>query len=267
MANPQGWHRYAYCLNDPVNNRDPQGEFVMTATMMMTLKLVACYATFAIITKAIYDYRHADMMQNLVQIRKRYHDNASIIVHGVTDHEVNWSEQFSDTLEKGAGNQDMYEFLWSGFQAGGFMLFIPNPISHTIASKSLVCFIYEIYMKGYVNINIIAHSWGTVLSRDAMNSTGLWFRLWATMGSPLGLTRPEFGYTKWQNYHSIFDPVTRLQNVLFLLGYVQNLIPLFMQKEGVEQHTTYRGGTITAHSSYWTDPTVFNDLLTVLKWQ
>ena len=264
---PQTWHRYAYCLDDPVNNCDPQGEFVMTATMIMTLKLVACYAGLAMITKGIYDIRHATMMRDLVEMRKRYHENASAIVHGVVEHEVNYSEEFSDTLEKSSGNQDMYEFLWSGFQSGWLVLFIPNPISHTIASKSLVCFLCELYMKGYVNVNVIAHSWGTVLSRDAMNSSGLSFGLWATMGSPLGLTHPKFNYKKWQNFYSSEDPVPLLTNVLYLLGYNDNLVPLFMQTKGVEQHKTFRGGPIEAHSSYWTDPAVFNDLLTVLKWQ
>ena len=122
-------------------------------------------------------------------------------------------------------------------------------------------------MKGYANINVLAHSWGTVLSRDAMNSSGLSFGLWATMGSPLGLTYPRFSYKKWQNFYSSEDPVPLLQSVLHLLGYIDNLVPLFMQTKGVEQHKTYRGGPITAHSSYWTDPTVFNDILTVLKWQ
>ena len=264
---PQTWHRYAYCLDDPVNNCDPQGEFVMTATMIMTLKLVACYAGLAMITKGIYDTRHAIMMRDMVEMRKRYHENASVVVHGVVEHEVNYSEEFSDTLEKSSGNQDMYEFLWSGFQSGWLVLFFPNPISHTIASKSLVCFLCELYMKGYVNINVIAHSWGTVLSRDAMNSSGLSFGLWATMGSPLGLTHPKFNYKKWQNFYSSEDPVPLLTNVLYLLGYNDNLMPLFMQTKGVEQHKTFRGGPIEAHSSYWTDPTVFNDLLTVLKWQ
>ena len=264
---PQTWHRYAYCLDDPVNNCDPQGEFVMTATMIMTLKLVACYAGLAMITKGIYDIRHATMKRDLVEMRKRYHENASAIVHGVVEHEVNYSEEFSDTLEKSSGNQDMYEFLWSGFQSGWLVLFIPNPISHTIASKSLVCFLCELYMKGYVNVNVIAHSWGTVLSRDAMNSSGLSFGLWATMGSPLGLTHPKFNYKKWQNFYSSEDPVPLLTNVLYLLGYNDNLVPLFMQTKGVEQHKTFRGGPIEAHSSYWTDPAVFNDLLTVLKWQ
>lgn len=264
---PQTWHRYAYCLDDPVNNSDPQGEFVMTATMIMTLKLVACYAGLAMITKGIYDIRHAAMMQDMVEMRKRYHENASVVVHGVTEHEVNWSESFSDTLEKNSGNQDMYEFLWSGFQSSWLVLFIPNPISHVIASRSLVCYLCELYMKGYANINVLAHSWGTVLSRDAMNSSGLSFGLWATMGSPLGLTYPQFSYKKWQNFYSSEDPVPLLQSVLHLLGYIDNLVPLFMQTKGVEQHKTYRGGPITAHSSYWTDPTVFNDILTVLKWQ
>ena len=267
MANPQGWHRYAYCMNDPVNNRDPLGEFALTSTLGMTMSLMACYTAFAVFTKAIYDYRHADMMQNLVEMRKRYHENASVVVHGVTDHEVNWSEEFSDTLEKYSGNQDMYEFLWSGFQSSWLALFIPNPISHTIASKSLVCFLCELYMKGYSNINIIAHSWGTVLSRDAMNSSGLSFGLWATMGSPLGLTYPKFGYRIWQNYYAPGDRVTELAPLLFAMWYSDNIVQLYLQRRGVEQHRTLCNNPITAHSSYWTDPTVFNDLLTVLKWQ
>ncbi len=267
MVNPQGWHRYAYCLNDPVNNRDPLGEFVMTATMLMTLKLVAFYTCFRMLANAYYDVQHAEMMENMLKIRKRYYENATIVVHGVTEHEVNWTENFSDTLEKCSGNQDMYEFLWSGFQAGGFVLFFPHHLSHTIASKSLVYCLCELYMKGYANVNVIAHSWGTVLSRDAMNSSGLSFGLWATMGSPLGETFPKFGYRMWQNFYSSEDGVPLLTWLLFLLGYSDNLKPLFMQRINVQQHKTYSGGPIDAHSSYWTDPTVFNDILSVLKWQ
>ena len=267
MANPQGWHRYAYCLNDPVNNRDPQGEFALTSTLGMTMSLVACYTAFSVFTKAIYDYQHADMMQNLVTMRKRYHVNASVIVHGVTDHEVNWSEEFADTLEKYSGNQDMYEFLWSGFQSSWLVLFYPNRISHTIASKSLVCFLCDLYIKGYTNINVIAHSWGTVLSRDAMNSSGLSFGLWATMGSPLGLTYPKFSYKKWQNYYAPGDRITELAPLLCAMWYSDNIVQLYLQTRGVEQHRTLCKNPITAHSSYWTDPTVFNDLLTVLKYQ
>ena len=161
----------------------------------------------------------------------------------------------------------MYEFLWSGFQSSWLVLFIPNPISHIIASKSLVYYLCELSLKGYANINVIAHSWGTVLSRDAMNSSGLSFGLWATMGSPLGQTHPLFQYQKWQNYFTLADGVTQLADLLFLMGYENDTIPLFQQLSGVEQHRTLCLNPVTAHSSYWTDPTVFNDLLQVLKWQ
>ena len=264
---PQTWHRYAYCLNDPVNSRDPQGEFAIGITMGMTLRLLAFYSCIKFAANWYYDMCHMDMMRNMLEIRKRYKKNATVVVHGVTEHEVNWSESFSDKIEKLAGNQDMYEFLWSGFQSGGFILFVPNHLSHTIAKSSLVCYLCELYMKGYNEVNVIAHSWGTVLSRDAMNYSGLSFGLWATMGSPLGQTHPLFQYRKWQNYFTLADPVTYLADLLVVMGFENDTIPLFQQLSGVEQHRTLCVNPVTAHSSYWTDQTVLNDLLTVLKWQ
>ncbi len=264
---PQTWHRYVYCLNDPINSRDPQGEFAIGVTMGMTLRLLAFYSCIKFAANWYYDIRHMDMMRNMLEIRKRYKENATVVVHGVTEHEVNWSESFSDKIEKLAGNQDMYEFLWSGFQSGGFILFIPNHLSHTIAKSSLVCYLCELYMKGYAEVNVIAHSWGTVLSRDAMNYSGLSFGLWATMGSPLGQTHPLFQYRKWQNYFTLADPVTHLADLLVVMRFENDTVPLFQQLSGVEQHRTLCKNPVTAHSSYWTDPTVLNDLLTVLKWQ
>ena len=264
---PQTWHRYAYCLDDPVNCRDPQGEFAIGITMGMTLRLLAFYSCIKFVANWYYDIRHMEMMRNMLEIRKRYRENATVVVHGVTEHEVNWSESFSDRIEKLAGNQDMYEFLWSGFQSGGFILFVPNHLSHTIAKSSLVCYLCELYMKGYAEVNVIAHSWGTVLSRDAMNYSGLSFGLWATMGSPLGQTHPLFQYRKWQNYFTLADPVTHLADLLVVMGFENDTLPLFQQLSGVEQHRTLCVNPVTAHSSYWTDPTVFNDLLTFLKWQ
>ncbi|MBP5673250.1 MAG: hypothetical protein J6X49_12740 [Victivallales bacterium] len=263
---PQTWHRYAYCLNDPVNGRDANGEFAMTATMALTLKLAALYVGVKLATTAYYDIYHAKMMQDMLDIRKKYHDEATVVVHGVTEHEVNWSESFSDTLESLSGNQDMYEFLWSGFQSGGFVLFIPNPLSHRIATLSLTYFLLELSMRGYLNVNVIAHSWGTVLSRDAMNLSCLSYGLWATMGSPLGWTFPTFGFRKWQNYYSPADGVIDLAPLLKIMGYNSNDVPLYTQLTKVEQHATWCLNPVAAHSSYWTDPCVLNDLLTALKW-
>ena len=263
---PQTWHRYAYCLNDPVNGRDPNGEFTLTATMALTMKLAALYFGVKLATTAYYDICHAKMMHDMLEIRKRYHDEATVVVHGVTEHEVNWSESFSDTLERLSGNQDMYEFLWSGFQSGGFILFIPNPLSHGIATLSLTYFLLELSMRGYSNLNVVAHSWGTVLSRDAMNLSCLSYGLWATMGSPLGWTFPVFGFRKWQNYYSPADGVIELAPLLKKMGYTLNSIPLYTQLTKVEQHATWCLNPVAAHSSYWTDPCVLNDLLTALKW-
>ena len=46
------------------------------------------------------------------------------------------------------------------------------------------------------------------------------------------------------------------------MWYSDNIVQLYLQTRGVEQHRTLCKNPITAHSSYWTDPTVFNDLLT-----
>ena len=66
-----------------------------------------------------------------------------------------------------------------------------------------------VWMKGYSDINIISHSWGTTLSYDLLNSGGIEMHDWVTMGSPLksSTDKPVWNTGKWFNYYSMNDPI------------------------------------------------------------
>jgi hypothetical protein len=68
-------------------------------------------------------------------------------------------------------------------------------------------------MKGYANMNIISHSWGTTLAYDLQNAGGFEMQHWVTMGSPLKQTtdKPLWNTGNWINCHDFNDFVTGLE--------------------------------------------------------
>ena len=65
--------------------------------------------------------------------------------------------------------------------------------------------------KGYDSINMIAHSWGTCITYDAIEQSGLGIKNWVTMGSPLrGDIGKPANVGRWSDFYSNTDPVTWL---------------------------------------------------------
>jgi hypothetical protein len=97
-----------------------------------------------------------------------------------------------------------------------------------------------VWMKGYSDINIISHSWGTTLSYDLMNSGGIEMHDWVTMGSPLKPTtdKPVWNTGKWINYYSPNDPVTHYE--------VYPPFPSFFQMAGAVWSGTKGGPGLSA---------------------
>ena len=112
---------------------------------------------------------------------------------------------------------NFYEFNWGGFTLSmrGPMIIgiIPIKSVHQLAFINLHTAQLLIWMKGYNDINIISHSWGTTLSYDLMNSGGIEMHDWVTMGSPLKTTtdKPFWNTGKWINCYSLADPVVHYE--------------------------------------------------------
>ncbi len=100
---------------------------------------------------------------------------------------------------------------------------------------------------GYRNVNIIGHSWGTVISRDAQYRGVGNIDTWVTMGSPLPRTtdRPD-GLQKWLNFYSHTDPIVYSGPVLGD-GF------LWQKTFGISQYAVFGD-----HSNYWTNSWVHN---------
>ncbi|MBQ9369295.1 MAG: RHS repeat protein, partial [Victivallales bacterium] len=224
---PKEINRYAYCRNDPVNRVDPLGTFsILAMSMNMNLSLaigiftgISMELTIGIIYTA---YLSKQMSLEFLNEEKES-PNATVIVHGVWKHEPGYASDFVNRLQRYAPDQDYLQFRWSGF--GGILpMFIPNYYQHDLAQRNLEYCLGTLKAKGYANINVIGHSWGTVLSKDALNSGVINVGLWATMGSPLACENqfddngdpfistsfPLFNHEKWMNFYNLIDPVVHL---------------------------------------------------------
>ena len=199
-------------------------------------------------------------------------DNATVIVHGVWKHEPGYASDFVSCLQRYAPNQEYFQFRWSGF--GGILpMFVPNFIQHDLAQDSLEYCLGCLKSKGYANINVIGHSWGTVLSKDALNRGGINVGLWATMGSPLAddtqydihnnqaipPSFPLFNHGKWMNFYNLCDPVVYLcMNAPLLTWPVLNInetivSPIF--ESPVPEQYNLGFITLDVHGCYWYNPT------------
>ncbi|MCK5607842.1 hypothetical protein KAR91_38535, partial [Candidatus Pacearchaeota archaeon] len=171
----------------------------------------------------------------------------------IAPHWNGWSSDFTGQLQRRAPNQDYYEFTWSGFTLTG-MIGINLPV-HNVALNSLIQAVQIVQQKGYSKVNIISHSWGTVLSRDAQYAGIGDIDTWVTMGSPLPkTTRTPGSLDKWINIWSPQDPVTRLGPALAATG-VEGGSGYLFEKSLIRQ-VSITGG----HSSYWTNAVALNTI-------
>ncbi|MCJ7615960.1 MAG: alpha/beta hydrolase, partial [Desulfobacterales bacterium] len=178
-----------------------------------------------------------------IRNQPKVESNATIFVHGISGHSYGWSSGFEASLNARASNQDYYEFTWSGFAATGGVGI--NSIAGDIATDSLVDAIGAIRQKGYRNINIVAHSWGTVLSRDAQNEEGGAINTWVTMGSPLSAsTNKPAGVGYWLNMWARYDWFAHELGSLYKNPGVDEQ---FRVDDVVEEYS------LKNHSAYWTD--------------
>ncbi len=188
--------------------------------------------------------------------RTKEHDNATIIVHGVAPHANGWSTDFIEEMETRAPNQDYYEFTWSGFSLNALVGI--NMIAHEVAVASMVQATNKLQSKGYKNVNIISHSWGTVVSRDAQYEGVGHINTWVTMGSPLSVfTRRPDDLDRWINIYSLDDRVA-------------TLAPWGIGETGVDAYSgpglyNRRGGIAQVrisggHGAYWTDETALETI-------
>ena len=298
---PQSLHKYAYCQNNPVNMRDPSGN----QESLVELSFVTTIAT--IIEQAIDVHmiwtagkmltEYAAASESLDQIERQPAspdvDTATIIVHGLNGlyngQPNGWSKLngFQGNLGPepklpvgGASlNHDFYEFDWGGMSFLDIGL-IPVQIVHTMALVHLQKAEELVSMKGYANIDIISHSWGTLLSYDLQNSSGIETHDWVTMGSPLKKTteKPIWNTGKWINCYSLNDPVTHFEifppymsGPAMLLNVIQGWSRVGIPGDGLtatdSNVTAGRNhnhpmdlADIAEHGAYWTRTEVLTDL-------
>jgi hypothetical protein len=213
-------------------------------------------------------------------------DTATIIIHGVEGvsvsggHQYGWSKDFQKDLNLASGstptknvtgsplNHDFYEFNWGGFSAdmsGSLVIgVIPVKSVHQFAFINLTIAQLTIWMKGYNNMDVISHSWGTCLAYDMLNSGGIEMHDWVTMGSPLkhDINKPVWNEGLWINAYSTRDPVV-------YLDMYPGFIPTF--GKGLIDHpqvdppaiitTSGSGGpSLPEHTAYWTNPGLMTSL-------
>ena len=266
---PKSFNRYAYCMNDPVNRKDPQGTFGMLDVLMVGtgIGLNFNYPMYRFLS-TYNDILALNSVGEMFEEQKRTKNNAVLYVHGMAWHEKGWSNDMQEMMKKAyhINNQDSFEFRWTGFSASSYsFLPIPARLNHLIGLWSLVDGFATVQLKGYINVSVISHSWGTVLSRDALFLSLYHTSIWATMGSPLGCFIPLFPFWFWNNYVNYGDPVVWAASTLFKMGYNVSPFPLLYQDFLVRQVklTTFDNN----HSVYWTSHTVIGDLARMLKVQ
>lgn len=277
---PQTWHPYVYCRNDPVNYVDPTGTMGILAPLGVLTVGIAHFANMALNMHGVLLLAQslcssADMAGQFARQPKEK-DNALVYVHGISWHNEGWSRE-SDCIHpiltgntvggSAMNNQDCYEFLWSGFTLGRYdYLMVPVYSIHLLTKYALLEALAEVYMKGYRHLNIISHSWGTVLSHDVQEEAPLQIDLWATLGSPLGICQPFDTVKQWLNFWNDYDPVTDGALLLYGMGYVNSPVPLkYMSDDGCQQ--MWLSEREKAHTCYWQHEFVIRHLKGILRRQ
>lgn len=263
---PLSLHRYAYCRNDPVNHRDPTGCFGMVLVQAAMMSVGA--SPLLRFWRGGIEYL-SGMFENPAMTldfsaRTREHDQATVIVHGLQDHSPGYADVFIDLLTARGIEHDYYQFIWSGCQLAEVLL-PPNRIHHGIALASLTHCLATLPAKGYSRVNVISHSWGTVLSRDALNRHPLALNNWVTMGSPLSAdTAPCFPHQAWMNIFTRSDPVVHLAPLVFAIGFTDSIMPLFKQAPPPLK-VDLGSQPSDPHGSYWQDPLSLARIVTLLR--
>jgi hypothetical protein len=213
---------------------------------------------------------------------QRTADGASLIVPGVAGplsiREPGWSTSFqSDLFGFGLTNEAPIEFTWSGFDLTGAGV-LPDPTIHGIATKSLNMSLTAAHAKGYSEVNIAAHSWGTTISFDTLNENIFGAADWVTFGSPLkGSTpRPSGVSGLWADFFSDSDPTPSLAAFPPFNAIPNNLYLPTLTVRGsthvkasadigrpVHEMVVPFGGPVWAgamyeHTAYWGEPEMLN---------
>jgi RHS repeat-associated protein len=292
---PLSLHKYAYCQNNPVNGRDPSGnEDLISLTVSMSigvsLELFKAGPTlFAGYNAAAKVNEIGESFNSTVDAASRDAspgvDTATIIVHGVEGisppgHQLGWSKDFQKNLGPtpilNVGNDplnhDFYEFNWGGFGIIPGIGFYPIKSVHEMALVQLQMEEMLVMMNGYANLDIISHSWGTCLSYDLLNNSGIEVHDWVTMGSPLKQTtqKPAENTGNWFNYYSQKDPVMHFEMYppfpdILGLPLPSSLIgpglSLDLNIPSGNQREHYMGNVLfSEHTAYWNDPWVLTHL-------
>jgi Alpha/beta hydrolase len=186
-----------------------------------------------------------------------------------------WSQPFQNRL-RGAGlrSNDFYEITWSGFDIVGLGI-IPETATHLTALLFSMRAMEAAWSKGYDELNFIGHSWGTVLSYQAIDISAVPIDNWVTMGSPLGadLAPPAGLRREWVDFFSHSDPIMWLN--LYPPFTIPNPFNITWQQAGIHQNATQpidvtgmvvaHPGSVLAglsqeHSAYWTNGGVLRDI-------
>jgi len=254
MQDPQSLHKYAYCHNNPINAIDPTGQFSMpSVSMSMAVgSLLVGFSVLAIRVGQVARERitgYGNYLNTLSQ--EKENNSATIITHGLITNGYGWANDFISDLEQRAPNQDYYEFSWSGSPAvlGSVVV---NESVHRIATNSFTKVVRAVQAKGYSNVNIIGHSWGTVISRDAQYAGVGNINTWFTMGSPLlrATTEKPSNLSYWLNIWCRNDPVIPVS--VLGLGYSPYV------DEQLKLNSVGVWGNLANHGIYWTDPVSLN---------
>jgi len=267
---------YTYCNADPINKVDREGLF----TLIEALTVTAIIGAVAVIDFACLHIGERAIMRATVEYSCIYLNNlpvyrrdpANIIVHGIGFHKYGWSDKFIERLKAEGVKGEFGEFLWSGF----YMVFnIPRPgvkSSHLIAVKKLTESLKILKAKTDI-INIIAHSWGTVIGFQSIEKFCHKINRFITMGSPLPENvevPPAITPQHWINIFSTNDKVVKLGPLLrgWLIpgahGYLFN-------KEGIQQKDVTaeipypRREWLKIHCAYWNNEEVIKTIVKELK--
>jgi RHS repeat-associated protein len=297
---PLSLHKYAYCQNNPVNGRDPSGnESLVSLTMSMaigvSLQLLnnapTLFEGYIAAKKATeLGQSRASILDAAARDASPGVDTATIIVHGVMGHPNGWSQSketpfqqnltlpLDDPRNHGIANEplnhDFYEFDWGGFGIANAPPFlIPIKSVHEMALVHLQMAEMLVSMNGYANIDIISHGWGTTLSYDLMNNSGIEVHDWVTMGSPLKQTtgKPIMNTGKWINCYDTHDPVVHLEMYPPFPNVCGLPLPSWGPGLTADRNVTtdynkeyhFWAGWLSpsfVHSDYWNSPEVLSDL-------
>jgi RHS repeat-associated protein len=149
----------------------------------------------------------------------------TIIIHGIgAGHEPGYSGQLADQLR--AQGEVVWEFHWSGDI---------GDTGKTISSfKEAASFVSARSTSKGESFNVIAHSYGGLISYSAISSSNVSVDNYITMGSPLGNVSTPSNVSNWTNFFSFIDPISSY-------SFGANNIPVLSNHTGYWSHSTVIG--------------------------